>query len=412
MMSSRRIGQHSSSVALLHTYRQGTYAMDETVTTDARSEDDLSRRSFGVRPKSINEETRTIRFRASDPTIDSYNEIVEQDWDLSRFEKNAPFLYNHNRGPGFFGEVISQAETLPVGFARSAELVDGALEVDVQFVDGKASPLAPYVWEAYRQGSLKAVSVGFRHGEKVLDGEQNGKKVYRLRKNQLFELSAVPLPANPNAVALSADAPLTRAVEAPELRQDPAPEVQPEANHDLDMARAESAALRERLDAANHAFETLQSDLRELTAKHAGEKVKLDQRLDATDKKLRELEQATIGLALSLTDPNAKGASGGKAIELAKEELSRSRKEFAELCVRSLVGRKIVPSEVPGCVDDFLKDRKNFEERIALRADLRLTERVIQPEGLRSSPAAHLAPPQKTGTAKLVEKHQRHYYAR
>jgi chromosome segregation ATPase len=138
---------------------------------------------------------------------------------------------------------------------------------------------------------------------------------------------------------------------------------------ELNSAVAEGYAMRERLDSANHGLDALQTDLRELTAKHAAEKVELESRLKAAER------------------------------------------AFAQEKVQQLVGKKLLPAEVPSCVEDFLRDRKSFEERIAMRADLRMTERVIQPERLDALPVAP-ADPCATGSARIREKAQKSYHAR
>jgi hypothetical protein len=76
---------------------------------------------------------------------------------------------------------------------------EGQLKATLNFVDEKASPTAERVWQGIKQGSLRAVSVGFRCGN-VTSQPVGDKTVYVLSSNQLMEISVVPLPANPEAV--------------------------------------------------------------------------------------------------------------------------------------------------------------------------------------------------------------------
>ena len=45
-------------------------------------------RIYGVTIRAKDEETRSIEVTASSAALDSYDEIVEQDWDLTRYRAN------------------------------------------------------------------------------------------------------------------------------------------------------------------------------------------------------------------------------------------------------------------------------------------------------------------------------------
>jgi hypothetical protein len=162
--------------------------------------DPILRRSFGIEVKA--KTTRSIHVIASTSAIDSYGDIVEQDWVLERYRKNPVVLWNHNRSGGFL-DGPSAEEMLPIGKATDVAVRGGRLEATIVFVDEKASPLAERVYQGFIQGSINAVSVGFRPGT-VKAEKINGREVYRLSQNELYEISATPIPANPDAVVRSA----------------------------------------------------------------------------------------------------------------------------------------------------------------------------------------------------------------
>lgn len=143
--------------------------------------------------KSFNSATRTAEFIASTDAIDSYDEIVEQSWDLSRFKSNPVILYAHDR------------RSLPIGKAQRCDVVVAAvggarLECTIEFATEKMNPEAEKVWQLVQNGFLKAVSVGFR--PKTVKREvRDGKEIYVLSDNVLHEISIVPIPANPEALA-------------------------------------------------------------------------------------------------------------------------------------------------------------------------------------------------------------------
>src|SRR5262249_44800013 len=77
----------------------------------------------------------------------------------------------------------------------------------VEFAKADVYPFADTIFKLYQGGFLTSVSVGFKPLEDPLPikdektGEQTG---YEFVRQELMELSAVPLPANTNAVARSA----------------------------------------------------------------------------------------------------------------------------------------------------------------------------------------------------------------
>jgi len=165
--------------------------------------EDMIRRTYGVQVKGIDRETRSVRVIASSEAVDSYDEIVEQDWDLKRYKANPVVLYGHNRSGGMFGRAKPE-ETLPIGSASDVGIVDGKLEATLRFVNKKAVPLAENVWQGFLQDSLRAVSVGFRSND-IREEKRDGDEVFVLSQNELFEISVVPMGANPEAVAKSTD---------------------------------------------------------------------------------------------------------------------------------------------------------------------------------------------------------------
>lgn len=143
--------------------------------------------------------SRTVDVVASTPAPDSYGRIVVQDWDLSRFEANPVVLWNHGMSGGLFGGG-SDDSTLPIGFATNVRVEDGALKATLNFVDEKANPIAEKVYQGFLQGSLRAVSVGWDAEEATYDEASD---TLTLAQNKLIEISAVALPANPEAVRVA-----------------------------------------------------------------------------------------------------------------------------------------------------------------------------------------------------------------
>lgn len=137
---------------------------------------------------------RVISFVASDQTIDRDNDVIlAKGWDLTSFEKNPVFLWNH----------ISQGSANAIGKIIGYEILSSSLKMDVEFASKEIDPFAEQIYQKYRHGFLNAVSVGFAPIEYELSPTGKG---YIFTKQTLHELSGVNIPANPNAVQMGADA--------------------------------------------------------------------------------------------------------------------------------------------------------------------------------------------------------------
>jgi HK97 family phage prohead protease len=158
------------------------------------------RRLFGLSSvkAAVGGGTRSFDVIASTDDVDLEGEVLVQDWDLRRFTKNPVVLYFHNIVGMFGGE---PEDTLPVGFATNVAIEEGKLVATINFVDEKANPMAEMCFQGFSQGSLRAVSVGFRPKQGSVE-TRNGQDVYVLRGNELLEISVCPVPCNPNAVTV------------------------------------------------------------------------------------------------------------------------------------------------------------------------------------------------------------------
>ncbi len=134
-------------------------------------------------------EDRTMDVVASTDALDSHGTVLDQaSWDLARFIANPVVLYAHNQ------------RDLPVGFAENVRVENGALHARLRFVTAAANPLAEQVWQLVQQKALRAVSVGFFAGDAKTQ-KRDGRDVAVLSGNELLEISVVPVPSNPEAVA-------------------------------------------------------------------------------------------------------------------------------------------------------------------------------------------------------------------
>ena len=126
-----------------------------------------------------------IRFIASTSDVVRDNMSVDADgWQLDNFKRNPVFLWSHN-----YYEP-------PIGKVTHIAVEKDNLVADVVF--DQDDPNAVLIERKYRSGILNAVSVGFN----IIDyTPSNGKEAGRATKTELLELSGVPVPADPKALA-------------------------------------------------------------------------------------------------------------------------------------------------------------------------------------------------------------------
>lgn len=306
---------------------------------------DIIHRTFSVEVKA-DAEDRTVRVVASTNAIDSYGDIVEQSWRLDRYKANPVVLWNHNRSGGFFGGGAPE-DTLPIGYAKDVEVVAGKLEATLVFVDEKASPLAERVYQGFRQGSIRAVSVGFRPNN-VKAEKINGREIYRLSDNELYEISATPIPANPEAVSKTAesDRALLRAIAAAT------------SGHGVTMDEEMKAAL-----------EAERAKVAELEAKLAEQAEKLDALASAA-----EVEHG-VRLLCNAADGEGAVVAAGRIVaqrDALKDQVAKLEDAAIVAKVDALVGKKFAPAERDVMLKLARSDAKTFDEAMAVRPDLSL----------------------------------------
>ena len=133
-------------------------------------------------------------FIASTPNSDRYDDVIDQNsWILEGYKNNPVILLNHRQ------------DMLPIGRATKIGVVNGQLEIDVEF--DMEDELGKNVARKVDQGFLKAVSVGFQPRKGIMRSELPeehkafGKSGMFYSDNELLEVSVVTIPANSEAIA-------------------------------------------------------------------------------------------------------------------------------------------------------------------------------------------------------------------
>jgi len=163
--------------------------------------------TLDVRPKTQDSSRACLDFIASDETLDRYDEIVTATgWKLESYRRNPVFQNAHKYGDVIF--TLGKALTTELRYVAGRQ----ALCQTVEFAVG-VNPMAKIAYGLYRGKFLNAVSVGFiplkwengpgPSGPSTLNSPTiNQQFRRRYIEQELLEVSAVGIPANPNALAL------------------------------------------------------------------------------------------------------------------------------------------------------------------------------------------------------------------
>lgn len=149
---------------------------------------------------------REILAIASTDAIDRSKDTLNQEnWILTDFLKNPVFLYAHNY----------HEDMPPIGVIRSIQATGGKLWVKIYFprieeltsyfdipeLIHEHAKFIDFIYNSYRSGLMKALSVGFR-GKWKFRNEQNWDDGKIFSEQYLIEISGVPIGDNQDALAV------------------------------------------------------------------------------------------------------------------------------------------------------------------------------------------------------------------
>lgn len=139
--------------------------------------------------KNIDEEKLTVDFVISTASVDRMGDTIDvSGWDLRAYKKNPVVLFAHdNREP-------------PIGRAIRIGKKDGKLTSRAEFTPRDMNPFGHSIFQMYAGGFMKATSVGFRPLKFEMSEDEKRSGGIDFLKQELLEFSAVPVPANPEAL--------------------------------------------------------------------------------------------------------------------------------------------------------------------------------------------------------------------
>lgn len=136
------------------------------------------------------ENSRIIEFIVSTARVDRENDTIDPaGWDLADYKNNPVVLWVHDHW------------SLPVGNARNIYLDGDVLRSMCEFTPEELNPFGYQVYKLYAGGYLHACSAGFMPIEYTYD--ETRKYGINFKRQSLLEYSCVPVPANPDALAIA-----------------------------------------------------------------------------------------------------------------------------------------------------------------------------------------------------------------
>lgn len=139
----------------------------------------------------VADDARVATFVFSDNSVDRYGDTIDaRGWVLDNFNANPIALFGHDS---------SSVENV-IGRAKNVRIQGNQLIGDIEFMEGSVNPTAEAVFQMVKGGWLKTVSVGFQPLDWAASKDKGRPGGVDFKKQELLEISIVPIPANPNAL--------------------------------------------------------------------------------------------------------------------------------------------------------------------------------------------------------------------
>jgi len=152
---------------------------------------EMIKKTIATTVKAVEGKGRVLEFVGSTEVADRDGEVIKASaWNVDRYLKNPVVQWAH------------RYDEPPIGRTLSLRQDSGKTIFEIEFADAETYPFADTIFRLCKGGFLSATSVGFMPLEYT-----NGKKESEPRRTftsvELLELSIVPVPSNPEALAIA-----------------------------------------------------------------------------------------------------------------------------------------------------------------------------------------------------------------
>jgi HK97 family phage prohead protease len=211
--------------------------------TEGAKMDTLIRKILSTKVKAVAGKDRVLEFIGSTEAVDRDDERIKMDgWQLGDYLKNPVVLWAH------------RYDEPPIGKTLSVRAVEGKLIFQVEFATAEMYPFADTIYRLSKGGFINTTSVGFKPLEWET-GNKAGEPRRTYIKQELLELSIVPVPSNPDALIQAREAGLITVKEFERLTKPPplAPEQKSGISMDTTTSLASGVTLF-RYDSSANAY--------------------------------------------------------------------------------------------------------------------------------------------------------------
>jgi HK97 family phage prohead protease len=148
------------------------------------------RRIASFTPKAYSDGSRKIRFCFSDGSVDRMGDTIDPNgWDVAAFQRNPVCLFAHD------------SSSPPIGRASNLAITNDRLMGDIEFATAETYCFADTVYRLCKEGYISAVSVGFLPIDyDYVRNDPDREFGIDFKRQELIEISIVPVPANANAL--------------------------------------------------------------------------------------------------------------------------------------------------------------------------------------------------------------------
>jgi len=151
--------------------------------------------SFDTAVKASEGDSRSLTFTISTGAVDRMGDTVDPSgWQLENYRKNPVVLWAHD------------STSLPVAKAPKIWTEKLSLKAEAEFTPRGMARFNDTVFDMYKGGFLSATSVGFAPLKYAFVDDPARKYGIDFMEQELLEFSAVPVPANPQALIESRSA--------------------------------------------------------------------------------------------------------------------------------------------------------------------------------------------------------------
>jgi HK97 family phage prohead protease len=141
--------------------------------------------------KAANDDRRIITGVATTPQVDRVGDIVDPLG--ASFDRDLPLLWQHE-------------SSMPVGRVKFDKATKGGInftaELPMISEEGTLRDRVEEAWQSVKYGLVRAVSIGFRAMQDGIEFIESGG--LKFTKIEIYELSLVTIPANPQAIISAA----------------------------------------------------------------------------------------------------------------------------------------------------------------------------------------------------------------